>query len=67
MQVGCGIDFSSYAMARKAGKNPAVGCGVILGSKTIVHDGLIIPRFYEIYFRFLNWYFLVRNVNYFCM
>ena len=38
MQVGCGIDFSSYAMAyAKAGKKPAVGCGVILGGKTAIN------------------------------
>lgn len=30
MQVGCGIDRKSYAMAyAKAGKKPAIGCGVI--------------------------------------
>jgi metallophosphoesterase superfamily enzyme len=30
-QVGCGIDFTSYAMAyAKAGKKPAIGCAVIL-------------------------------------
>lgn len=31
MQVGCGIDHESYAMAyAKRGKKPAIGCGVIL-------------------------------------
>jgi len=31
MQVGCGIDRKSYAMAyAKAGKKPAIGCGVVL-------------------------------------
>jgi len=31
MQVGCGIDHESYAMAyAKAGKKPAISCGVIL-------------------------------------
>ena len=30
MQVGCGIDFKSYAMAyAKVGKKPAIGCGVL--------------------------------------
>jgi len=30
-QIGCGIDHKSYAMAyAKAGKKPAIGCGVIL-------------------------------------
>ena len=33
MQVGCGIDHESYAMAyAKYGKNPAVGCGVVLNN-----------------------------------
>lgn len=32
-QVGCGIDFSSYAMAyAKYGKKPAIGCAVILNN-----------------------------------
>lgn len=31
MQVGCGINHKSYAMAyAKAGKKPAIGCGVVL-------------------------------------
>ena len=33
MQVGCGIDFSSYAMAyAKYGKKPAIGCAVVLNN-----------------------------------
>ena len=33
MQVGCGIDHESYAMAyAKAGKKPAIGCAVILNN-----------------------------------
>tara|TARA_Y100000592_G_scaffold16262_1_gene24069 strand:- start:12520 stop:13242 length:723 start_codon:yes stop_codon:yes gene_type:complete len=33
MQIGCGIDFSSYAMAyAKFGKKPAIGCGVVLNN-----------------------------------
>jgi len=33
MQVGCGIDHESYAMAyAKTGKKPAIGCGVVLNS-----------------------------------
>ena len=33
MQVGCGIDHESYAMAyAKYGKKPAVGCGVVLNN-----------------------------------
>ena len=35
MQVGCGIDHNSYAMAyAKRGKKPAIGCGVVLGGHT---------------------------------
>tara|TARA_B100001250_G_scaffold314321_1_gene276505 strand:+ start:72 stop:785 length:714 start_codon:yes stop_codon:yes gene_type:complete len=38
MQIGCGIDFDSYAMAyAKAGKKPAVGVGVILGGHTPIN------------------------------
>ena len=37
-QVGCGIDFTSYAMAyAKVGKKPAVGVGVILGGHTPIN------------------------------
>jgi hypothetical protein len=33
MQVGCGIDHESYAMAyAKSGKKPAIACGVILNN-----------------------------------
>ena len=36
MQVGCGIDFTSYAMAyAKYGKKPAIGCGVVLENGTL--------------------------------
>ena len=35
MQVGCGINHETYAMAyAKAGKKPAIACGVVLGGKT---------------------------------
>jgi hypothetical protein len=38
MQVGCGIDHESYAMAyAKAGKKPAIGCAVVLGGKTAIN------------------------------
>jgi len=38
VQVGCGIDFDSYAMAyAKAGKKPAVGVAVILGGHTPIN------------------------------
>lgn len=37
-QTGCGIDFSSYAMAyAKAGKKPAIGCAVIIGGHTPIN------------------------------
>ena len=37
-QVGCGIDFDSYAMAyAKAGKKPAVGVAIILGGHTPIN------------------------------
>jgi len=37
-QVGCGIDFSSYALAyAKAGKKPAIGCAVIIGGHTAIN------------------------------
>ena len=36
MQVGCGIDHDSYAMAyAKYGKKPAIGVGVILNNGQI--------------------------------
>lgn len=38
MQVGCGIDHDSYAMAyAKRGKKPAIGCGVVIGGHTAVN------------------------------
>jgi predicted phosphodiesterase len=34
MQVGCGIDFDTYAMAyAKRGKKPAIGCGVVINGQ----------------------------------
>lgn len=39
MQVGCGIDHHSYAMAyAKAGKKPAIGCGVIIDGKIAINE-----------------------------
>jgi len=36
MQVGCGIDHDSYAMAyAKYGKKPAIGCAVVLNNGTL--------------------------------
>jgi hypothetical protein len=41
MQVGCGIDFKSYAMAYgKNFKKPAIGCGVLLNNGTLP---IVIP------------------------
>ena len=38
MQVGCGIDHDSYAMAyAQRGKKPAIGCGVIIDGKTAIN------------------------------
>lgn len=37
MQVGCGINHESYAMAyAKAGKKPAIGCGVVVNGTTAI-------------------------------
>ena len=39
MQVGCGIDHESYAMAyAKRGKKPAIACGVVLGGHTAINE-----------------------------
>jgi hypothetical protein len=39
MQVGCGIDFDTYAMAyAKRGKKPAIGCGVVIGGHTAINE-----------------------------
>lgn len=38
MQVGCGINHDSYAMAyAKRGKKPAIGCGVVIGGHTAIN------------------------------
>ena len=38
-QVGCGIDFSSFAFDyAKRGKKPAIGCAVIIDGKTCVNE-----------------------------
>ena len=42
-QVGCGIDFSSYAMAyAKAGKKPAIGCAVVIGGRTAINELMVL-------------------------
>lgn len=39
MQVGCGIDHHSYAMAyAKAGKKPAIGCGVVIDGSVAINE-----------------------------
>ncbi len=41
MQVGCGIDGSSYAMGYcKYGRKPAIGCGVIINGVTAFNEVL---------------------------
>ena len=43
MQVGCGIDAKSYAMAyMKVGRKPAIGCSVVLGGKTGVNELMVL-------------------------
>lgn len=38
MQIGCGINHDSYAMAyAKRGKKPAIACGVVLGGHTPIN------------------------------
>jgi predicted phosphodiesterase len=39
MQVGCGIDFDTYAMAyAKRGKKPAIACGVVINGKIAINE-----------------------------
>ena len=46
MQVGCGIDHERYAFAyAKAGKKPAIGCGVVIGG----HTAIAVPMQLEKY------------------
>ena len=38
-QVGCGINFDTYAMAyAKAGKKPAIGCAVVIDGSTSINE-----------------------------
>ena len=38
-QVGCGINFDTYAMAyAKAGKKPAIGCVVVIDGSTCINE-----------------------------
>ena len=46
MQVGCGINHEQYAFAyAKAGKKPAIGCGVVIGG----HTAIAVPMQLEKY------------------
>ncbi len=46
LQVGCGIDHEKYAFAyAKAGKKPAIGCGVVIGG----HTAMAVPMIMENY------------------
>ena len=46
LQVGCGIDHEQYAFAyAKAGKKPAIGCGVVIGG----HTAIAVPMRLENY------------------
>ena len=46
LQVGCGIDHEQYAFAyAKAGKKPAIGCGVVIGG----HTAIAVPMQLENY------------------
>jgi len=39
MQVGCGVDWKSYATAyAKNFKKQAIGCGVVIGGKTAINE-----------------------------
>jgi hypothetical protein len=46
MQVGCGIDHEQYAFAySKAGKKPAISCGVVIDGK----EAIVVPMLIEDY------------------
>lgn len=46
MQVGCGIDHEQYAFGyAKAGRKPAIGCGVVIGGK----EAIAVPMKLENY------------------
>ncbi len=39
VQVGCGIDHDSYALAyAKRGKKPAIACAVVIDGKTVINE-----------------------------
>ena len=46
MQVGCGIDHEQYAFGyAKAGKKPAIGCGVVIGGKEAIAVPMILENY----------------------
>lgn len=46
MQVGCGINHEEYAFGyAKAGKKPAIGCGVVIGGKEAIAVPMILENY----------------------
>ena len=52
MQVGCGIDHEAYAFGyAKAGKKPAIGCGVVLNGKEAIAVPMIMENYSKTKFK----------------
>jgi|TARA_B110000908_G_scaffold110180_1_gene129164 metallophosphoesterase superfamily enzyme len=52
MQVGCGIDHEAYAFGyAKAGKKPAIGCGVVIDGKEAIAVPMIIENYSKTKFK----------------
>ena len=52
MQVGCGIDHEQYAFGyAKAGKKPAIGCGVVIGGKEAIAVPMIMENYTKTKFK----------------
>ena len=52
MQVGCGIDHEAYAFGyAKAGKKPAIGCGVVIGGKEAIAVPMLMEDYKETKFK----------------
>ena len=48
MQTGCGIDHEKYAFAyAKAGKKPAISCGVVIGGKEAIAVPMLMENYKE--------------------
>lgn len=48
LQCGCGIDHEQYAFAyAKAGKKPAIGCGVVIGGHTAIAVPMLLENYKE--------------------